>query len=72
MARDVIVVGPTPGCLYTLTRSRPVPDLMLRYQTEFQALGKKPVPLQAALDTIARLENDLARSRADKGTFRRW
>lgn len=42
------------------------PDLMRRYQAEFRALGHKPAPLRAALDTIARLENDLARSRADK------
>jgi predicted nucleic acid-binding Zn-ribbon protein len=42
------------------------PELMQRYQAEFQTLGQKPVPLQAALDTITQLENDLARVRADK------
>jgi hypothetical protein len=42
------------------------PELMHRYQAEFKTLGHKPVPLQAALDTIARLENDLARARRDK------
>jgi hypothetical protein len=47
------------------------PDLMRRYQAEFQALGQKSAPLRAALDTTARLEDDLARSRADKRHLQR-
>lgn len=46
------------------------PELKDRYQAEFQALGRKPAPLQAALDTIAQLEQDLTRARQDRRHLR--